>query len=182
MSVRDDKRGEATQRIADHLLAHGLAEASLRPMAEAAGVSDRMLLYYFEDKTDVLAAALGEAADRLAGILEAGEELEAQSGAGLVQVLWRALQSPAVKPYMHLWLEIVARSARDEAPYREIAGRIGDSFLDWLSGHVIGGDVASRRARAALVLAIIDGLAQIEAAGRPEIAEAALSALSRSAL
>ena len=50
-----DRRGELLDRMAAHLLAHGLEGANLRPLARAAGTSDRMLLYYFADKEELFA-------------------------------------------------------------------------------------------------------------------------------
>ncbi|MFN9375915.1 MAG: hypothetical protein ACK564_02585 [Novosphingobium sp.] len=44
MSIRDAQREAVIERLAGHLLAHGLARTSLRQLAQAAGVSDRMLL------------------------------------------------------------------------------------------------------------------------------------------
>ena len=41
--------------LAGHVLAHGLGEASLRPLAKAAGTSDRMLLYHFGTKEALIA-------------------------------------------------------------------------------------------------------------------------------
>jgi AcrR family transcriptional regulator len=45
MSTRDEQRDKVVERLAGHLLEHGLARTSLRQLAAAAGVSDRMLLY-----------------------------------------------------------------------------------------------------------------------------------------
>ena len=36
--------------LAAHVIEHGLGGASLRPLAKAAGTSDRMLIYHFGDK------------------------------------------------------------------------------------------------------------------------------------
>lgn len=44
-------------KLAAHVLRHGLGSASLRPLAKAAGTSDRMLIYHFGSK-DALVAAL----------------------------------------------------------------------------------------------------------------------------
>jgi AcrR family transcriptional regulator len=43
------RRAEIIQRLTDYVLAEGLSAASLRPLAKAAGTSDRLLLYYFND-------------------------------------------------------------------------------------------------------------------------------------
>ena len=57
--------------MADHLLAAGLTGVNLRALAAAAGTSDRMLLYYFTDKDELLAATLACIAARLTAKLDA---------------------------------------------------------------------------------------------------------------
>ena len=64
------RRAEILDRVADHILVHGLGASSLRPLAKAAQTSDRMLLYYFSDKAELVAAALEIIAMRLTQILE----------------------------------------------------------------------------------------------------------------
>ena len=44
--------------LAAHVLVHGLGGASLRPLAKAAGTSDRMLIYHVGNKEALLTAAL----------------------------------------------------------------------------------------------------------------------------
>ena len=59
------------EKLADHMLAHGLIGSSLRPLAKAAGTSDRMLLYYFRDKEELLAATSQLIAARMTMMLAA---------------------------------------------------------------------------------------------------------------
>ena len=54
----DDRRDALIDRLADHMLAIGIGASSLRTLAKAAGTSDRMLLYYFRDKDELVAATL----------------------------------------------------------------------------------------------------------------------------
>mgnify|MGYP000446911998 CR=1 FL=1 len=56
MALRAAQRQVVTERLAGHLLASGLARTSVRQLAAAAGISDRMLLYYFRDKAEALVA------------------------------------------------------------------------------------------------------------------------------
>ena len=53
------KKGELrkkiiTEKMADHILSNGLQSSSLRQISAAAETSDRMLLYYFTNKEDML--------------------------------------------------------------------------------------------------------------------------------
>jgi AcrR family transcriptional regulator len=176
MSVREQRREAAIERMADHLLAEGLANASLRPLAAAAGSSDRMLLYYFTDKDDVLAATLGRVAARLTAMLDAALEPGARLPANvLLGAVWSAMSSEALGPFMRVWLEVVAGAARGQEPHRAVASGILGGFADWIESHVDASD-AERPGQAALLLATVDGALLLDAAGRRDLADAAIAA------
>ena len=58
-----DRRQVLAEAATDYVIEHGLIDLSLRPLAAALGTSDRMLLYHFRDKND-LVAVLGRARRR----------------------------------------------------------------------------------------------------------------------
>ncbi|NJN97376.1 MAG: TetR/AcrR family transcriptional regulator [Anaerolineales bacterium] len=66
----ETRRQLILNKIADHLLACGMKDSSLRQLAAAIGTSDRMLLHYFLDKEELMTAALNLVAARMIGILE----------------------------------------------------------------------------------------------------------------
>jgi AcrR family transcriptional regulator len=173
MGIRDDRRQALLDPLADHLLREGLAGAGLRAMAAAAGTSDRMLLYYFADKDDLLAAVLGHVAERLAAMLEeAVPAAPPRPFAALLEEVWAAMRSPALQGCMRLWLEVAARAGRGEPPYRAIAGDIADHFAAWAAAR-LDAPPAERPAQGALLSAAVDGLALLAAVGRGKLAEAA---------
>ncbi len=177
MNVRDDRREAALERMADHLLRHGLAGASLRPMAAAAGTSDRMLLYYFKDKDELLTATLGRVMERLARSLEgAGGATGPKPFAALLLDIRAVFRSPDLQPYMRLWIELAARAARHEAPHRAVAGQIADGFLAWAAGRLQVEREEDRIPSAALLIATVDGLALLDAVGRDGMADSAAAA------
>lgn len=51
-------------RMTDYLIEHGLSDVSLRPMADALGVSTYKLVYHFGSKDEMVERALGHASDR----------------------------------------------------------------------------------------------------------------------
>ncbi|WP_304172000.1 TetR/AcrR family transcriptional regulator [Phenylobacterium aquaticum] len=174
MTIRDDRRAAALALMADHLLAEGLAGASLRPLAKAAGISDRMLLYYFADKEEVLSLTLLTIAGRLQGDLAAVSS-EPVSPRALAPVLWGVLQGPSMKPVMALWLELAAAAARGQEPFVRIGTQIGEGFLDWVEARLAVAPGVDRRATAALVLGVIDGLVMMGGVGQAALAERALA-------
>lgn len=182
MSVRDEQRERVTATLAAHLLRTGLSQASLRQLADAAGVSDRMLLYYFTDKAEVLALAMGRlAADMSARLGEALPDTERLSPAVLSARAARLVIDEAYRPFMRLWIEAVAAAARDEAPFVDIASQIAAGFLSWLETRLDPASTPNRRNAATAILALLDGLALVEICAGRERALEAVEAMEASA-
>jgi AcrR family transcriptional regulator len=175
MSVREDRRAAALDRIADHMLTHGLADSSLRALAQTAGTSDRMLLYYFAGKDDIVASALSTIAARLGAILHGalGGPCSADADTVLAEMAG-IIRGVAVRPYMRLWLEVTILSSRGEEPYRSVAGKIADNFVALVAGRLAIDDEAARMATAARVIATLDGLVVLDLVGRESTATLAL--------
>ncbi len=166
MISRDEQRAIAVDHLADHLLRHGLAKASLRQLAAAAGVSDRMLLYYFDDKSDALTAAMERIATQLpVQLAMAIPEGTTMPAARLVAVAAKLTTQTHLRPYMRLWIEVVAAAARGEDPFVTVAQSMASGFTQWIETRLEAGDGADlqdRRALAAAVLAVVDGLALLD--------------------
>lgn len=177
MRIRDEQRERVIAALAAHLLATGLREASLRPLARAAGVSDRMLLYYFRDKADLLGAVIGRLADGFAAGLEAALPATPMPPEHLLLAASRLVRSPAMQPSMRLWLDIATFAARGEVPFPDLAARILDQFMTWLEDRIDRPPGPERRQQAALLLAVIDGLALFDMAGGHGQAQAAEGAI-----
>ena len=163
MSVRDDQRERVTERLAAHLLETGLTQTSLRQLARAAGVSDRMLLYYFSDKTDVLSAATAKIAaqtvESLAGALPEGTRLPPRE---LVMLAAQLTAGPQMRRFMRLWVEMIAAAAKGEAPFVAISGQVMASFKHWLAARLKVPAGADAAATASVIIALIDGLALVD--------------------
>lgn len=180
MIARDTQREMVVERVAAHLLATGLGETSLRQLAKAAGVSDRMLLYYFVDKAEVLAAASARIAMVLAVDLDAA--IPANSALTPSQLISAALavtNGAAMQPFMRLWIELVAAAARGEAPFAAIAQQIAQGFLDWIDARLADDSGPDRAATVAMVFAMIDGLALLRVCSGDALADRAGEAMAR---
>ncbi|MEI6400606.1 MAG: TetR/AcrR family transcriptional regulator [Actinomycetota bacterium] len=59
-----ERRQELLDHIVDHLAEHGLAQATLRPLAAALGVSINRLVHHFGTKEELIATALRRAVER----------------------------------------------------------------------------------------------------------------------
>ena len=172
---RDDRREAAIDRMADHVLAEGLGAATLRPLAAAAGTSDRMLLYYFAHKDEILTATLDRIAARM--IVELNQAIPAkpqQAFNALLRQAWTALASERLKLFMPVWLDLAAGAARGLQPHRDIAGRIADGFLAWVTARLLPEEGGTPSALAPLFLAMIEGSHLLSAFGRGSIADTAI--------
>ncbi len=163
-SKADRRRSALADLLADHLLEHGLNAASLRPLAKAAGLSDRMLIYYFESRDAAIEAGLGRVAERMTQMLNATISEQRLSPDTLRAQIHAIVLDPGLKPFMALWLELVARAARDEAPYAEISAVIAAGFLEWTRAQLDAGET-EREALALQILAETEGLVLLSAAG-----------------
>jgi AcrR family transcriptional regulator len=159
-----DRHDALIDRLADHVLAEGLAASSLRPLAKAAGTSDRMLLYYFADKDAVIAAALERVAARMAELLDMAAPPAPLAPDLLRDHLAPLMQDASVWPYMRVWLDMAARAAQGDVAIRAVGAQIGQAFLDWLARHL---DVpfAERPGAAARLLIEIEGTVLLASLG-----------------
>lgn len=179
MGVKDEQRDRAVALLAAHLLQTGLAQTSLRQLAAAAGISDRMLLYYFADKAEALAAAMARVAEELAGALSAAlPEGRRWPPAELVQLAGASTTQPEMRRFMRLWVEVVAAAARGERPFGEIAEQIMAGFRQWVDARLQLPAGADRAAVASAVIAVIDGLALVDICIGKEATARAAKALS----
>ncbi len=59
------RRDELLEKIVDALLAQGVSDLSLRPLAQQVGSSARLLIYHFESKEKLLSEALERVRERI---------------------------------------------------------------------------------------------------------------------
>ena len=93
--------------MAAHVLEHGLGGASLRPLAKAAGTSDRMLIYHFGNKETLITELLSYIAALYAGALDTA--LGSDKPASRQELLAR-IMAQGSRPEMQAFL--VAGAAR----------------------------------------------------------------------
>ena len=163
--------------LAAYVLEHGLAGLSLRPLAAAAGTSDRMLLYHFGSKQQLVAQLLEHIAARYTLALnEVMPSGRLESRAACLETVVAATRGAAFRPYLVLWWQIVAGAAQGESPYAAAAGAIMDRLLAWLEELLPLDDPAPGLA-ARHILTLIEGAQMLDAIGRPQIADVALAAV-----
>ncbi len=170
------RKQELQDKMAKHILENGLQAGSLRNLAQAAGTSDRMLLHYYHDKEELMKEVLTQISDNLITILEQARTVSIPFNQ-LVPHLYKLIKNPVVKPYIQLWLELIARASKKEEPYHSIAKQIGDSFIHYCS-ELIQADDKEKEKLAPLTFIIIEGIAMLDAIDFESNIEKALDGLS----
>lgn len=114
-----------------HVLDHGLADMSLRPLAEAVGSSPRVLLFLFGSKDALVQALLARARQDETWMLEALHRARPEHGlARTGELVWSWLADPAHRKVLTLWVEGYARSlGGGTGPWAGFAER---TIADWL--------------------------------------------------
>lgn len=164
MASADERRTQLLDAMADHMLAAGLAGSSLRPLARAAGTSDRMLLYYFPTKDALIAATLAHLAQRMAGMLAASVGEVRLPPDRLLPLLTDLTLAPRFRPYLGLFLEVASRAARGDTLCRTIGGEVAEGFLLWIEGQLVAPE-GRQRAQALAILTQIEGRVVLESLG-----------------
>lgn len=166
-------------RLAAHVLDQGMTGASLRPLAKAAGTSDRMLIYHFGNKERLIEELLRYIAEQYATALD--NALSEERSATREQLLERILthtSSAQMEPFLALWWEIVAGCARETPGYLEAAQSVMDRLLAWLEVQMPKDD-PDPQGGARYLLTLIEGTQMLDAIGRGHVAKDGLAARKR---
>ncbi len=179
MSRRSQQRETVIHVLSEHVLKTGLSQTSVRQLAEAAGISDRMLLYYFENKADVMAAVLSHIAAGLSASLDEAVPVDQTYPPSTLFAKAAALtRGDDVQPFMNLWIEAIAAAARGEEPYMTISKAIGAGFLSWIEIRLEPSSDVDPKATAAMMLAAIDGLALLAVCADEAAVDRAIQAMT----
>ncbi|UVO54693.1 TetR/AcrR family transcriptional regulator [Sphingomonas sp. SUN039] len=174
MTKAEDRRTVLLDCLADHVLAHGLSASSLRPLAKAAGTSDRMLLYYFPDKGALIGAVLEVVAARMVVLLDARRAAGPLPYAELKRQLLAIVFADDLWPYMRLWLEMASLAALGDPVFRAVGEQLGRGFLAWGAAQLDSADETAREVEAAQLLVAIEGTLLLRSVGLGDVAARAV--------
>lgn len=155
-----ERRAALLAAATQHVLDHGMADLSLRPLAAALSTSPRMLLYHFGSKErlviEILAAARVRQAELTAGWLR---EQPGLGPADLLRRFWR-WQTGEHQPFLRLFFEVYGLALQDPGRF---PGFPADAVRDWLPPvaraiEEAGVPAAEARSAASVVIAGYRGL------------------------
>ena len=141
------RRAELAEAATDHALEHGLIGLSLRPLAAALGTSDRMLLYHFDGKDDLIATVIETTSDRSVELIRGLPA--SRSVRRAVLDLWEASTSPPLDRCSRLYVEAAALGLLGREPYVKVVQAANERWVDALADHLTASGANRRCARRA---------------------------------
>jgi AcrR family transcriptional regulator len=142
-------RRRATERVllhsaVDYAVAEGLADLTLRPLADALGVMPNTLVHHFGSKEKLLSAILNGVRDRLRAMRA---QMESDGGETPLKGVWEWTSDTQRLPFFRSFFEAYGLALHQPERYRAFLDRV---ISDWLA-------VADVE-RATLELAVVRGL------------------------
>ena len=144
------RRDEVAQAATDYVLEHGLVGLSLRPLAAELGTSDRMLLYHFDSKDDLVATVLRTSNDRSVAIVRSLPPSADVRTA--VLDLWSVVTAPPVDRCQRMYVEAAALGLFGREPYASVVREANEVWVAAVAAHLVASGTPPERARRAVAL------------------------------
>jgi len=144
------RRDAVAQAATDYVLEHGLVGLSLRPLAAELGTSDRMLLYHFDSKDDLVATVLRVSNDRSATVvrgLAAAPDVRTA-----VRALWAVSTQAPLDRCQRLYVEAAALGLFGREPYASVVREANEVWVVAVVDHLVASGCPRSEARRATAL------------------------------
>jgi AcrR family transcriptional regulator len=144
------RRDSLVAGATDFVLHNGLIGLSLRPLAAALETSDRMLLYHFGSKDDLVAAVLHEANDRAVAQIRALPPSDSVSQE--VTALWIAVTCPDLDRCQRVYVEAAALGLFGKEPYVSVVQHANAAWVGAVADRLVAAGMPRDRADRAVML------------------------------
>jgi AcrR family transcriptional regulator len=152
MTRDSPRRDELANAATDYALDHGLIGLSLRPLAASIGTSDRMLLYHFADKDDLVSTVLRVSSDRSVAVVRGLKKSPDVRQA--VTDLWAATTSAPMDRCQRMYVEAAALGLLGQEPYVSVVREANQRWVRALADQLVA--AGSSRARASRAVVLLD--------------------------
>lgn len=150
----------------------GLSRLTFGRLARRLGISDRIVVYYFPSKDDLIGEVLVGLGARLQEALGPALTKPAGDHIEFVRAVWPTLARPEADPAFALFFEAGGLAAAGIEPYRTLSSGLMTAWVDW-AAQCITGSAAHRKTEAAAAIATIDGLLMMRQLAGPAAANRA---------
>jgi AcrR family transcriptional regulator len=154
-TVNEQRPVELLDAIVGHLITHGVAELSLRPLAKAVGSSPRVLLYYFGSKEEMVVKALARLRERQRTTYSQMKADSSDSPSKACRAIWKHMSAPDSEPLFRLFFEAYVLALRHPRRFRDFLHTAIEDWLGFLAAPLCckGYEQTEARAFATIVLA-----------------------------
>lgn len=147
-----DQREALLHAVTDHVLTEGLIGLSLRPVAAAAGTSDRMLIYHFGSRDALVSAVVAESSRRAVGIV--GALPGARTVRSGVTRLWAAYRTEPLSSCLDVYCQAAATGLIGREPYLTDARESNEEWAAALRSYFVRCGATPRRS--ARIVTLVD--------------------------
>lgn len=138
-------------------VADGLSQLSFGRVAKHLGINDRIVVYYFPTKDDLITNVMLAMGGDLQAALGQAFAGPATDHLALTKAAWPILTAPESEKVFALFFEANGLAAAGREPYRSLVTGIIAAWVEWLV-EFFEGTEQERRTEAEAAIALIDGL------------------------
>ena len=157
-------------------LEDGLSQLTFGRLAKRLGISDRIIVYYFPSKDDLVSEVILAMGLRLRQTLVAAFTTPAADHRELMTAAWPVVARPENDRVFALFFEANGLAAVGRDPYRELVPTLVQVWIDW-AAEFIEGTPEHRRRQAETAVALLDGLLLLRQLVGPEAGDRAAATL-----
>jgi len=150
----------------------GLSQLTFGRVAKRVGVSDRIVVYYFPSKDDLISEVLVGVGLELQATLAPALTEPVDDHLELVRTVWPVLARAEADPVFALFFEAGGLASAGREPYRTLVPFLVEQWIVWAQGH-LRGTTARRHSEASASIAMIDGLLLMRQLGGADSADTA---------
>ncbi len=165
---RDEILAGALEAVFDD----GLSQLTFGRLAKRLGISDRIIVYYFPSKDDLITEVMAAVGVRLQQTLADAFVAPAADHLALARTAWPVLARPDADPIFSLFFEANGLAAARRDPYQRVMTQLIEAWIEWLTTF-FDGTPAARRAESEAAIALIDGLLLLRQLAGPDAADRA---------
>ncbi|MEN9804243.1 MAG: hypothetical protein RIS41_1090 [Actinomycetota bacterium] len=175
MGYRHSK-DEILEAAVAFVLEDGLSRLTFGAVASRIGTSDRMVVYYFPSKNELIVEVLRAIAGRLQDALRSSLLTRVPNHVEFVRAVWPSLANRRSDAVFAVFFEASGLASAGIEPYRSLAPALMNSWITWAEDS-IEGNKAHRREEAAAAIATVDGLLLLRRLSGPTQANRAQAAV-----
>jgi AcrR family transcriptional regulator len=150
----------------------GLSQLTFGRVAKRLGISDRIVVYYFPTKNDLIGEVLYAMGAELQATLAPAFSTPAADHLDLLRAAWPVLARSEADPVFALFFEAGGLAATGREPFSTLVPQLVEAWIEWAATFTRG-TRARRRSEAEAAIAVLDGLLLLRQLAGPAVADRA---------